>query len=246
MTNKTFQATIKELFIKCRKLNISLVFITQFYFSVPKEVRLNSTHYLIMKIHNQKELQHIATNHSTDIDYKDFMMICRKCTSVPHSFLTIDTTLPANSFLRLKKKSFRSLIKMTLTDELKILDYKINTNQAQYNLDREVAKISTLSSKELNKYEYLTGEDLGYKPRVVEKAKFQYSPSGKVFNKGLEKEDRKEELLKRLKNTEGKNEEQLKNIEDQGKRQLHVTDNQKKKQLKAINKQGEQLKKNQG
>ena len=72
MTNKEFQAIIKELFIRFKKLSISLVFITQSYFSVPKEVRVNSTHYLIMKIHNKRELQSIATNHSADIDYKDF------------------------------------------------------------------------------------------------------------------------------------------------------------------------------
>ena len=77
MTNKKFQSIIKELFIRCRKLNISLVFITQSYFSVPKDVRLNSTHYLIMKINNKKELQNIATNHSVGIDYKDFMKIYR-------------------------------------------------------------------------------------------------------------------------------------------------------------------------
>ena len=71
MTNKRFQAIIKELFIRCRKLNISLVFITQSYFSVPREVRLNSTHYLIMKIQNKRELEQIAINHSADIDYKD-------------------------------------------------------------------------------------------------------------------------------------------------------------------------------
>ena len=80
MTNKKFQAIIKELFIRCRKLNISLVFITQSYFSVPKDVRLNSTHYLIMKTNNKKELQNIAINHSADIDYKDFMKIYRECT----------------------------------------------------------------------------------------------------------------------------------------------------------------------
>ena len=76
--NKKFQAMVKELFIRCRKLNISLVFITQSYFSVPKEVRLNSTHYLIMKIHNKRELQNIATKHSADVDYKDFMNIYEK------------------------------------------------------------------------------------------------------------------------------------------------------------------------
>ena len=80
MTNKKFQAIIKELFIRCRKLNISLALITQSYFSVPKDVRLNSTHYLIMKINNKRELQNIAINHSADIDYKDFMKIYRDCT----------------------------------------------------------------------------------------------------------------------------------------------------------------------
>ena len=75
MSNKNFQAIIKELFIRCRKLNISLVFNLQFYFSVPKDVRLNSTHYLIMKINSKRALQNIAINHSADIDYKDFMKI---------------------------------------------------------------------------------------------------------------------------------------------------------------------------
>ena len=73
MTNKKCQAIIKELFIRCKKLSISLVFITQSYFSVPKDARLNSKHYLIMKINNRKELQNIAIDHSADIDYKDFM-----------------------------------------------------------------------------------------------------------------------------------------------------------------------------
>ena len=100
MSNKKFQAIIKELFIRCRKLNISLVFITQSYFSVPKDVRLNSTHYLIMKISSRKELQNIAINHSADIDYKDFVKIYRECIRKPYSFLTIDTTLPASNPLR--------------------------------------------------------------------------------------------------------------------------------------------------
>ena len=86
MTNKRFQAIIKELFIRCRKLNISLVFITQSYFSVPKEVRLSSTNYLIMKIHSKRELQQITINHSADIDYKDFLKIYRNCTKEPYSF----------------------------------------------------------------------------------------------------------------------------------------------------------------
>ena len=75
MASKKFEALIKEMFIRCIKLYISLVFITQSYFSIPKDVRLNSTHYLIMKINNKRELQNIAINHSADIDYQDFMKI---------------------------------------------------------------------------------------------------------------------------------------------------------------------------
>ena len=108
MTNKKFQTIIKELFIRCRKLNISLVFITQSYFSVPKDVRLNSTHYLIMKINNKRELQNIAINHSADIDYKDFMKIYRECKREPFNFLTIDTMLPASNPLRFRKNLFDS------------------------------------------------------------------------------------------------------------------------------------------
>ena len=107
MANKKFQAILKELFIRCRKLNTSLVFITQSYFSVPKDVRLNSTHYLIMKINNRKELQNIAINHSADIDYKDFVKIYRECKKEPYPFLTIDTTLPASNSLRFRKHLFR-------------------------------------------------------------------------------------------------------------------------------------------
>ena len=111
MGNKKFQAIIKELFIRCRKLNISLAFITQSYFSVPKDVRLNLRHNLnlIMKINNKRELQNIARNHSADIDYKDFMKIYRECTKEPYNFLTIDTTLPASDPLRFRKNLFESL-----------------------------------------------------------------------------------------------------------------------------------------
>ena len=109
MTNKNFQSIIKELFIRCRKINISLVFITQSYFSVPKDVRLNSTYYLIMKINNKRELQNIAINHSADIDYKDFIKSYRECTKEPYNFLTIDTTLPSTNPLRFRKNLFDTL-----------------------------------------------------------------------------------------------------------------------------------------
>ena len=108
MANKRFQAIIKELFIRCRKLNISLVFITQSYFSVPKDVRLNSTHYLIMKIDNKRELQNIAINHSAYIDCQNFIKNYRECTKGLYNFLTIDTTLPASDPLRFRKNLFDS------------------------------------------------------------------------------------------------------------------------------------------
>ena len=79
------------------------MFITQSYLSVPKDVRLNSTHYLIMKIKNKRELQTTAIIHSADIDCEDFMKIDRECTKEPYSFLTIDITLPASDPLRFRK-----------------------------------------------------------------------------------------------------------------------------------------------
>ena len=83
---------------------------------------------------------------------------------------------------------------MTLTEQFKILNDKIKANKTQYDLDRETAKISALSSSELEKYEYLTGEDLGYKPDAVQKAKFEYSPLRKVFNKGFDESEKKKEF----------------------------------------------------
>ena len=91
------------------------------------------------------------------------------------------------------------LKKITVTDQIKIIDNKFKTNQAQYDLDRLVAKIPALCSKNLDKYQYLTGEDINCKSSTIEQAKFDYSPSGKFFNKGFKKEDKKEILLKRLK-----------------------------------------------
>ena len=115
-------------------------------------------------------------------------------------------------------------------------------NEAQYDLDRKAAKISALSSNNLDKYEYLTGEDLGLKPSTIEQAKFEYSPLGKIFNKGLSEDDKKEGLFKRIKNIENKNLTQLQAIKDQGEKQLKELKNiDKNKTLKAI---GEISKKN--
>ena len=85
---------------------------------------------------------------------------------------------------------------MTVTDQIKILNRKIKQNEAQYDLDREAAKISALSSNNLDKYEYLTGEDLDIKPSTVEQVKFEYSPLGKSSNKGLSEEDKKRTFKK--------------------------------------------------
>ena len=137
--------------------------------------------------------------------------------------MTIGTTLPADK-------------PMELTEEVKILDDKIKANKAQYDLDREVAKISALSSGELEKYEYLTGEDLEYKPDVIQKVKFEYSPLGKVFNKGLDESDRKEGVLKRLKNIEGKNKDKLDAIKHQKEKQLDAIEKQKESRLKTTEK----------
>ena len=95
-------------------------------------------------------------------------------------------------------------------------------NEAQYDLDRKAAKISALSSNNLDKYEYLTGEDLGLKPSTIEQAKFEYSPLGKIFNKGLSEDDKKEGLFERLENIKDKNEEQLKVLKDQLEKQSFI------------------------
>ena len=103
INNNKLNPIVTELFIRGRKLIISIVFITQSYFKVPKDVRLNSTHFPIMKVPNKRELQQIALNHSSDVDFKDFMQIYKKCTTEPYSFLVNDTTLPSDDPLRYRK-----------------------------------------------------------------------------------------------------------------------------------------------
>ena len=125
---------------------------------------------------------------------------------------------------------------MTATDQIKILDRKIMQNEAQYDLDRKAAKISALSSNNLDKYEYLTGEDLGLKPSTIEQTKFEYTPLGKIFNEALSKDDQKEGLFKRWKNIKDTNLTQLEAIKDQGEQQLRELKNiNKSNTLKAIN-----------
>ena len=106
INNKKLNSIVTELFIRGRKINISIVFITQSYFKVPKDVRLNSTHFFIMKILNKRDLQQIALNHSSDIDFKDFMKIYKECTKKPYSSLVNDTTLQSGNLLRFRHNLF--------------------------------------------------------------------------------------------------------------------------------------------
>ena len=144
--NKKLNSIVTELFIRGTKLNISLVSITQSYFKVSKDVRL--------KIPNKRELQQIAINHSSGINTKDFANIDRKYTAEPYSFLVNDTTIASNNPLRFRKIFLTYMIKiMTINDQ-------IRDEKRQYDINREAAKISALSSGKIHKYEYLTGEDI--------------------------------------------------------------------------------------
>ena len=106
INNKKLNSIVTELFIRGKKLNISFVFVTQSYFKVPKDIRLNSTHFFIMKIPDERELQQIALNHSSDISSKDFIKIHKKCTAEPYSFLVNDVTLASDNPFRCRKNLF--------------------------------------------------------------------------------------------------------------------------------------------
>ena len=104
--NRKLNSVITELFIRGRKLNISVAFITESYFKVPKDVRLNSAHFLIMKIPNKRELQQIALNNSSGISSKNFIKIYKKYTVEPYSLLVNDATLAPDNPLRFRKNLF--------------------------------------------------------------------------------------------------------------------------------------------
>ena len=106
INNKKLNPIVTELFIRGRKLNISIVLITQSYFKVSKDVRVNSKHFFIMKILNKRELQQTALNDSSDFDFKDFMKVYKECTKEPCSFLVNDTTLQSDNPLRFRYNLF--------------------------------------------------------------------------------------------------------------------------------------------
>ena len=140
LSNKKLNPIVTELLFRGRKLNISLVFITQSNFAVPKNIRLSSTHCFVMKILNKRELQQIAFNHSSDIDVQDFMNLCKTWNSKFYSFLVIDTTLVSHNSLRFRKNLLERISKLIMT-----IDDQIKDEKLQYDINREAAKISALS-----------------------------------------------------------------------------------------------------
>ena len=109
LSNKKRNRIVTELLIRGRKLNVSLVFITQSYFPVPKNIRLNSTHDFVMKIPNKRELQQIAFNPYSDIDFQDFMILYKESTAEPYSFLVTDTTLASDNSLHFRKNLLETI-----------------------------------------------------------------------------------------------------------------------------------------
>ena len=131
-----------------------------------------------MKIPNKRELQQTALNHLSDIVFKDFMQIYKKYTTEPYFFLVNDTTLPSDDPLRFRKNLLGWYIIKIMTIEDQIKDEKL-----QYDINREAAKISALSSGKIDKYEYLTGEKIlpSNQQQIIQQAKFDYSPLGNLL-----------------------------------------------------------------
>ena len=181
INNKKLNSIVTQLFIRVRKLNISLAFITQSYFKVLKDVRLNSTHFFIMKIPNKRELHQVALNHVSDISTKDFIKIYKKKnTAKPYSFLVNDATLASDNPLKFRKNLLTYNRIMTIDDQIR--DKKL-----QYDINRKAAEISALSSGKIHKYEYLTGEEIlpSNQQQIIEQAKFTCCTLGKVFEKQI-------------------------------------------------------------
>ena len=185
LSNKNINPIVTELFIKGRKLNISLVFITQAYFTVPKNIRLNSTHYE-MKIPNKRELQQTKFDHSSDIDFQDLMNLYKK---------VLQNHIPSSDNPLNFRKSLLERIIMAINDSIK--DEKL-----RYNINTEATKISGLSSGKIDKYKFITDEKIlpSDQSRIIEQAKFTHSPCGKVFERQIKRiEYQVEKHIKALK-----------------------------------------------
>ena len=156
------------------------MFITQSYFSEPKDVGLNTTHFFNIKIPKNQEIQQIAMDYLSGIDSKDFRELYRKYTADPYSFLVIDTTLPSDSPLHFWKNLLEEVYRIIMTINDKIRDEKL-----QCDCNRVTAMISALLSGQVDTYEYLTGEEIlpPQQESMVQEAKFFYSPIGKALEK---------------------------------------------------------------
>ena len=185
LSNKNINPIVTELFIKGRKLNISLVFITQAYFTVPKNIRLNSTHHE-MKIPNKRELQQTKFDHSSDIDFQDLMNLYKK---------VLQNHIPSSDNPLNFRKNLLERIIMAINDSIR--DEKL-----RYNINTEATKISGLSSGKIDKYKFITDEKIlpSDQSRIIEQAKFTHSPCGKVFERQIKRiEYQVEKHIKALK-----------------------------------------------
>ena len=142
-SNKILSPKVTELFLRGRKLKISLVFISQFYLKVPKPIRLNATHYFIIEIPNKRELQQIASNHLSDIDFKDFMKLYKDYTKEPCFFLVNDTILSTNNPLRFRKKD--------VLPEKNLLEKSVVLKRSEYSpLDKELKAQTDVAKNSFN------------------------------------------------------------------------------------------------
>ena len=185
LSNKNINPIVTELFIKGRKLNISLVFITQAYFTVPKNIRLTSTHYE-MKLPNKRQLQQTKFDHSSDIDFQDLMNLYKK---------VLQNHIPSSDNPLNFRKNLLERIIMAINDSIR--DEKL-----RYNINTEATKISGLSSGKIDKYKFITDEKIlpSDQSRIIEQAKFTHSPCGKVFERQIKRiEYQVEKHIKALK-----------------------------------------------
>ena len=182
INNKKLNSIVTELFIRGRKLNISIVFITQSYFEVPKDVTLNRTQFFITKNPNKRELQGIALNHSSNIDLKKFMNIYKECTKEPYSFLVNDTNLPSDNLLRIRKNLWnkKNIIKIMTIDD-KIRDDRNYDMKSMEKLQKYLPETLGTSYK----YGYLTAAEIIPldQKQLIEQIKFQYDPLGEALEK---------------------------------------------------------------
>ena len=181
LSDKKLNPIVTELFIRGRKLNISLVCIKQSYFALPKRIRLNSTHYFLMKIPNIRELQQIAFNYSSDIDFQDFMNPYKKFTAEPYSFLVIDTTLPLDNSSRFRKNLLETIKKLIMTIDIILRISNCNMILTEKQQKCQLYRLQKLITLTIYRWEILPSDQ----SRIKEQAKFTYSPFAKVFEKQI-------------------------------------------------------------